>query len=262
MTTPIFQIDAFTRERFHGNPAAVIPLPAFLSDAALQAIALENNLAETAFIVREGADWRLRWFTPTVEVPLCGHATLASAWVVMNRLEPASQRVAFDTLSGELVVRRDGDGFAMDFPARISTRVAPMPALAAAIGEEPLEVLHDGTNLIAVLDSAAKVRGLAPDLRAIAALPDVFGVIVTAPGDEGYDIVSRYFAPAKGVDEDPVTGSAHCGLTPYWSVRLGKPDVLAYQASARGGEIRCRANGERVELRGTCVPYLEGTIEF
>ncbi len=263
MRVPIFQIDAFTARRFGGNPAAVMVLPSFLDDAALQAVAAENNLPETAFLVRNGSDWRLRWFTPTVEVPLCGHATLASAWVVTNRLTPEINRVTFHTKSGALFVTRSGERFIMDFPARTNTPVADtIPALDAALGTHPTEVFHDGFNYVAVLDSASTVRALKPDLAAIKVLDGVVGVIVTALGDEGYDCVSRYFAPAKGIDEDPVTGGAHTALTPYWSARLRKSELRAYQASARGGELLCRAKGERVELEGACVAYMEGEAEI
>jgi len=263
MRVPIYHVDAFTDRRFRGNPAAVMLLSRFLDDAILQAVAAENNLAETAFLVREGSAWRLRWFTPKVEVPFCGHATLASAWVVTHRIDPTRDRVAFDTASGILTVTRGGDGrFLMDFPARDVTSVASPPAsLAAALGVRPLDVLHDGYNYVAVLDGATMVRRLTPDLRAVAALDGAVGVIVTAEGDDGYDCVSRYFAPAKGIDEDPVTGGAHCALTPLWSKRLGKKELRAYQASARGGEIVCRAAGERVELEGACTFYMEGEAE-
>ena len=261
MRMPIFQIDAFTTRRFAGNPAAVIPMNRFLDDATLQAIAAENNLAETAFLVPEGGDYRLRWFTPTVEVPLCGHATLASAAAVMERLEPGRDQVIFHTASGPLTVNRTNGGYVMDFPARPSEPVATPPGLAQALGVVPVEVLSDTFNYIALLENAQLVRELAPDIAAIARM-DRSGVVVTAPGDETYDFVSRYFAPAKGIPEDPVTGGAHCALAPYWSERLGKTAFRAYQASRRGGEITCRLAGDRVELEGSCVFYLEGEVEI
>lgn len=261
MRTPIFQIDAFTTRRFAGNPAAVIPMDRFLDDATLQAIAAENNLAETAFLVPEGGDYRLRWFTPTVEVPLCGHATLASAAAVMERLELGRDKVIFHTASGPLTVNRTNGGYVMDFPVRPSEPVATPPGLAQALGVVPVEVLSDTFNYIAVLESAQLVRELAPDIAAIARM-DRSGVVVTAPGDETYDFVSRYFAPAKGIPEDPVTGGAHCALAPYWAKRLGKTAFRAYQASRRGGEITCRLAGDRVELEGSCVFYLEGEVEI
>ena len=261
MRAPLFQVDAFTTRRFSGNPAAVLRLEAYPEDALLQAVAAENNLAETAFLVPEGRDYRLRWFTPTVEVPLCGHATLASAAVVMERLEPGRREVVFHSASGPLPVRRTATGYLLDFPARRSSPTAAPPALLAALGFTPVEVLADAFNYLVVAAEARVVRALAPDLAAIGRL-DRGGVIVTAPGDAGYDLVSRYFAPAKGIPEDPVTGGAHCALTPYWAARLGKVELHAFQASRRGGELRCRLRGERVELEGSCVFYLEGQAEL
>jgi PhzF family phenazine biosynthesis protein len=261
LSVPIFQVDAFTSRRFAGNPAAVMILDHFPEDAILQAIAEENNLAETAFLVADGEDFQLRWFTPTVEVPLCGHATLASAAVVMERLSPERKRVVFRSASGPLAVERMGVGYVMNFPARLSQRVEPPRALAAALGAPPVEVVADEFNYLVRLASADEVRALAPDLAAIAKL-DRTGVIVTAPGDQGYDFVSRYFAPAKGIPEDPVTGGAHCALAPYWAERLSKTAFRAFQASQRGGEIVCRLIGDRVELEGACVFYLEGRAEI
>ena len=260
MRIAIFHVDAFTADKFAGNPAAVMPLPSFLDDSLLQAIARENNLSETAFLVPHGEDWRLRWFTPATEVPLCGHATLASAWVVTQRLDPGRQRVVFHTASGPLTVERAGERFVMDFPARHPAPVEVPPGLEAALGARPVEVLHDGFNCLALLDSADSVRRVTPDFRAISRL-DAGGLVVTAPGDRGYDCVSRYFAPAKGIDEDPVTGGAHCALTPFWTGRLGKREIRAFQASARGGELVCRMRDDRVELEGECVFYMEGQAE-
>jgi PhzF family phenazine biosynthesis protein len=262
MRVPIYQVDAFAARPFSGNPAAVVVLTEFLDDAVMQCIAAENNLAETAFIVRDGENYRLRWFTPTVEVPLCGHATLASSWVVSERLEPGRSRIVFRTKSGDLIISRAGSDFVMDFPARTNTPIAPQPKLAAALGAQPLEVFHDGFNFVAVLASAKVVRELAPDIAAIKSLEGVVGAIVTAAGDDGYDCVSRYFAPQKGIDEDPVTGGAHCALTPLWTQRLGKCEINAYQASPRGGAMRCRMKGDRVELEGTCIFYMEGEAEI
>ena len=261
MRTPFFQLDAFTNQRFAGNPAAVMPMARFPDDAVMQALAAENNLAETAFLVREGSDYRLRWFTPVTEVPLCGHATLASAAVVMERLEPGRTSVVFQSKSGPLTVTRAGAGYVLDFPARPAQRTPAPAGFAKALGCEPVEVLVNAFNYMAVLESASVVRRLAPDMSAIAGF-DRPGVIVTAVGDGDYDCVSRYFAPAKGIPEDPVTGAAHCMLAPYWAARLGRPQLRAYQASARGGEITCRVVGERVELEGQCVFYLEGEAEI
>jgi PhzF family phenazine biosynthesis protein len=261
MRTPFFQVDAFTNQRFAGNPAAVMPMDCFPDDAVMQAVAAENNLAETAFLVPEGVDYRIRWFTPMTEVPLCGHATLASAAVVMERLEPARQKIVFHSASGPLAVRRTDRGYVMDFPARPSSPTAPPPGLAQAIGAEPIELVVNAFNYLALLESPQVVRRLSPDMSAIARL-DRSGLIVTACGDGEYDFVSRYFAPAKGIPEDPVTGAAHCMLAPFWAGRLGKTEFHAYQASRRGGEIVCRLLGERVELEGNCVFYLEGEAEI
>lgn len=261
MRTRIFQLDAFTTRRFAGNPAAVMPLDRFPDDAVLQAIAAENNLAETAFLVPEGGDYRLRWFTPTTEVPLCGHATLASAAVVMERLEPTRNVVVFHSASGPLTVTRTGNVYAMDFPARPSEPIPSPAELAEALGASPVEVLVNSFNYLALLESPKILRELAPDMGGLARM-DRPGVIVTAAGDEGYDFVSRYFAPAKGIPEDPVTGAAHCMLAPYWARRLDKTEFRAFQASRRGGEVTCRLAGDRVELQGTCVFYLEGEVEI
>lgn len=261
MRTKMFQVDAFATRRFAGNPAAVVLLDAFLDDAVLQAIAAENNLAETAFLVPDNGDYRLRWFTPTIEVPLCGHATLASAAVVMERLEPGRQQVVFSSASGPLTVSRMDTGYVMDFPSRPSAR-APIPdGLAAALGTVPVEVFANEFNYLVLVESEPTVRALAPKMDTLARL-DRTGVIVTAHGSEGYDFVSRYFAPAKGIPEDPVTGGAHCMLAPYWAQRLGKTEFRAYQASRRGGEIVCRVVGDRVELEGSCAFYLEGEVEI
>jgi PhzF family phenazine biosynthesis protein len=260
MRVPFFQLDAFAAQRHAGNPAAVMVLPAFADDATLLALAAENNLSETAFLVAADDGYRLRWFTPRVEVPLCGHATLASAAVVMERLEPERDAVVFHTASGPLHVRRGDTGYVMDFPMRHLTRVPPPDGLAAALGVEPLEVLADAGNYTAVLDSARRVRELAPDVAALARL-DRTGIVVTAAGDAPHDFTSRYFAPRKGVDEDPVTGGAHCGLAPLWAPRLGKRELRGWQASARGGEVVCRWLGERVELEGRCVFYVEGVAQ-
>jgi PhzF family phenazine biosynthesis protein len=261
MRAAFFQIDAFTSHRFAGNPAAVMVLDAFPDNAVLQALAAENNLAETAFLIRDGRDYRIRWFTPTLEVPLCGHATLASAAVVMERLEPGREAVVFHSASGPLKTVRAGDRYVMDFPARPCEAVAEPDGLAAALGVRPAETAWDGTNILARLDSPAAVRTLTPNLAAIAALPCA-GVVVTAAEGGDFDFVSRYFAPAKGIPEDPVTGGAHCALVPFWRARLGRDAFRAFQASPRGGDLICRFSGERVELEGACVFYLEGEATF
>lgn len=263
MSTRIFQVDAFTTHRFGGNPAAVLPMAQFPSDELMRTIAAENNLSETAFLVPEGGDYRLRWFTPAVEVPLCGHATLASAAVVMERLEPGRRTVVFHSASGPLSVSRTPNGYVLNFPARPSLPVSAPTQLVQALGAAaaPVEVVVNAFNYLVRLENSQRVRNLTPDIAAIAGL-DRSGVIVTASGDCGYDFVSRYFAPAKGIPEDPVTGAAHCALAPFWAERLGKTEFHAYQASARGGELVCRVRGDRVELEGSCVFYLEGHVEI
>lgn len=238
-----------------------MPMAEFPPDSLLQAIATENNLAETAFLVPTNGEYRLRWFTPMVEVPLCGHATLASAAVVMERLDPGRTTVVFHSASGPLTVRRATSGYVMDFPSRPSKEIPAPPALAAALRASPTEVFINAFNYMAILESAQLVRKLEPDMAGIARM-DRPGVIVTAPGEETYDFVSRYFAPAKGIPEDPVTGAAHCMLAPYWSARLGKKSLRAFQASRRGGEIICRLKEDRVELEGSCVFFMEGEVEI
>jgi len=256
---PIYKVDAFTSQLFGGNPAAVILMKTFPDDGLLRQIAAENNVPETAFLVPDSGNYRLRWFTPTVEVPLCGHATLASAAVIMERLQPGRTTVTFDSASGPLIVKRVGDRYVMNFPVRVPRLIPPPKGLTEALGIEPAETLDDGFNYIAVLHDMAAVRSLTPDIAAIARL-DRPGLVVTAQGDRRWDCVSRYFAPAKGIPEDPVTGGAHCGLAPYWSARLGKNEIRAFQASPRGGELTCRLVGDRVELEGACAFYLEGKI--
>jgi PhzF family phenazine biosynthesis protein len=260
MRTPIYQIDAFTSRRFTGNPAAVMPMSRFPSDATMLAIAAENNLSETAFLVAEGRDYRLRWFTPRIEVPLCGHATLASAAVVMERLEVGRDRVVFHSASGPLTVSRSCARYVMDLPTRPSQEITAPSGLAEALGAVPLEVWGNSFNYMAVLENEQVVRKLVPEMPAVARMGRP-GVIVTAAGDCTYDFISRYFAPAKGIPEDPVTGAAHCMLAPYWAKRLGKTEFRAFQASRRGGEMICRLAGDRTELEGSCVFYLEGEVE-
>ena len=260
---PIRQIDAFTDRAFGGNPAAVCPLERWLPDDVLQSIAEENNLAQTAFYVpralREGEPaFDLRWFTPLAEVDICGHATLASAHFILGR--SAANSVAFYTRSGLLRVTRDGARLALDFPARPPGPGSADPAaVEAALGARPVAILQS-RDVFAVFAEAAAVANLRPDMAKIAAL-DGFGVIATAPGDD-CDFVSRFFAPKVGVPEDPVTGSAHCSLIPYWAERFGKTDLFARQISKRGGQLWCRHRGDRVTIAGTCASYLEGWIEL
>lgn len=263
MKLPLYQIDAFTSTVFGGNPAAVVPLDSWLPDATLQAIALENNLSETSYFVPEGEGWRLRWFTPVNEVDLCGHATLATAHLIFSRLKPDLSRVRFQTRSGLLEVTRDGDRLVLDFPA---LRPKPLEdgggmraALAQALGRPPKEVWA-ARDVMAIYESADDVRALKPDMSALGKI-DAWAILVTAPGDQtGIDFVSRFFAPGYGIPEDPVTGSAHCELTPYWAARLGKKKLAARQVSARGGELFCEDRGDRVSIAGRAVLYLEGTV--
>ena len=261
MRLRLFHVDAFAPRPFTGNPAAVVPLDGWLPDATLQAIATENNLSETAFVVREPTGWAIRWYTPTVEVDLCGHATLAAGHVVLSHLDPAASEVTFATReAGPLTVRRQGDLLALDLPAYPPERCPPPAALLRALGGlAPVECLF-ARDYLAVLASEADVRTLRPSLAAVAAL-DAQGLVVTAPGNED-DFVSRCFAPQAGLDEDPVTGSAHCALVPYWAARLGKTSLRARQLSRRGGELACELRGDRVSLAGRVRPYLEGTIEL
>lgn len=262
MRAPIYQIDAFTAKRFAGNPAAVILLDAFPPDATMQAVAAENNLAETAYLVAADGDYRLRWFTPETEVPLCGHATLASAAVVMERVEPRRTQVIFHSASGPLTVKKNGAGYVMDFPTRPSKRVPTPAGLAEAIGVTPIEVTENDFNYLALLPDEFTLRSVVPDGAALVRIGKP-GLIVTAPSrNPQYDFVSRYFAPVKGIPEDPVTGSAHCMLAPFWAARLAKADFTAWQASPRGGKVICRLRGDRTELEGECVFYLEGQVEI
>lgn len=261
MTTRLrlYQVDAFTSRVFGGNPAAVCPLNAWLPDDVLQAIALENNLSETAFVLRdEVRGWQIRWFTPTQEVDLCGHATLASAYILFTRLAPGLEKAQFHSRSGPLVVmEREGDWLEMDFPARPPAPCPVPKGLAEALGAQPRETLL-ARDLVAVFDSEEQVRALNPDMVKLGAL-DFFSVVPTAPGTQA-DFVSRFFGPRVGVPEDPVTGSSHCSLVPYWARRLGKKQLLAHQVSARGGVLRCEERGGRVGIAGQAVLYLEGYI--
>lgn len=255
----IVQVDAFADRPFTGNPAAVMPLDAWLPDEILQAIAMENNLAETAFTIpADGgdADYELRWFTPATEVVMCGHATLASGHVLL-----AGEKVRFRTRNaGILEVSRDGDGYAMSLPAWAPVP-RPLPDVVAALGCAPLETLwHPQRYAVALLENEAQVRAVEPDFRALARQGDLL-TIVTARGDHT-DIVSRAFAPGAGIDEDPVTGSAHAVLTPYWAGRLGRSPFTAYQASRRGGHVACRLDGDRVILGGKCVTVMEGSMRI
>jgi PhzF family phenazine biosynthesis protein len=259
MKLPFYQIDAFATETFGGNPAAVMPLEAWLPDDVLQKIAIENNLSETAFFVETGgdSDYRLRWFTPGSEIDLCGHATLASAAVIFRHLRPDLDRVRFDSLSGPLAVTREGDELELDFPERAPVEIPVADEIVEALGVRPLRLLQS-REPHAVLESADAVRQFVPDMTKIAAYhPDSIGI--TAAGDrEGLDYVCRLFAPNAGIPEDPVTGSIQCTLAPYWAAQLGKAVLQGRQESARGGDFRVRIEGGRVYIAGRATFVIEG----
>jgi PhzF family phenazine biosynthesis protein len=259
MFLPIFQVDAFSSRVFKGNPAAVCPLDEWLPDDTLQSIAAENNLAETAYFVRNNGHFDLRWFTPACEVDLCGHATLASAHVLFHELKEPGQVLRFQTKSGELRVARDGDLLALDFPSRPPQPVQPCPGLLEALGGNPVEVLAAQDYLVRY-GGEDEIRALKPNMYGLMDI-DRFAVIVTAPG-KATDFVSRFFAPAKGVPEDPVTGRAHTTLIPYWAAKLGKTELHARQVSPRSGDLYCKLNGDRVEIAGHTALYLRGEINI
>ena len=252
-----FQVDAFASQPFQGNPAAVCPLEQWLPDQTMQAIAEENNLSETAFFVPAADGFDLRWFTPVAEVDFCGHATLASAHVLYNALGHKERTVSFNTRSGVMTVEREGELYVMNFPALPAQPCAAPQPLIDGLGVRPLEVLAADDYLVLV-ESEARLRSIVPDFWRLREL-DLRGVIVTAPGEE-LDFVSRFFAPKYGIDEDPVTGSAHCALTPYWSQRLGKRVLRARQVSKRGGDVECEMSGDRVLLRGAAVTFMDASI--
>ena len=257
MELPLYQIDAFTDRLFGGNPAGVVPLRHWLPDKTLQSIAFENNLPETAFFFADGDIFRLRWFSPTVEIDLCGHATLASAYVITHFLQPDCREMQFETLSGRLTVRRQGEIFIMDFPLRPAQPVKA-PAVGRAIRAEPNE-LFASVPYLAVFDRWEQVAALKPDMMAVAAL-DRDGVLATAPGRDGIDYVACYFAPGAGIPEDPATGSAQCVLMPYWSKRLGRNRLVGRQISQRVGDFDCELAGDRVKIGGRAVCYLRGSL--
>ena len=268
MTLKLWQIDAFAAKPLEGNPAAVVPLDAWIDAALMQKLANENNLAETAFFVKTATgQYDLRWFTPESEVDLCGHATLASAWLIFETLDPELKSVAFETRSGTLTVDRGRDGcHAMSLPSDPVARHDEEDGFAKQIGDafgttSPDEI-HKGRYVLALWNDPGIVRGLkgCGDIAAVLRPLDMWGLIATAPGDEGYDFISRFFAPDKGVPEDPVTGSAHCALTPLWSTRLGRKTLKARQVSPRGGDLTCTNDEARTILSGPCALYMKGEI--
>jgi PhzF family phenazine biosynthesis protein len=268
MNLKLWQIDAFAAKPFEGNPAAIVPLDAWIDTALMQKIANENNLAETAFFVRKDAGkYDLRWFTPEGEVDLCGHATLASAWLIFEKLDPSLNAVVFETRSGTLVVERGTNGMnTMSLPSDPVTRYDEQDGFAKQIGDAlgivPPSEIYKGRYILAVWDYAKTIRAIKDcgNIAGVLRPLDLWGLIATAPGDQGYDIVSRFFAPDKGVPEDPVTGSAHCALVPFWAKRLGKNTLKARQASPRGGDLICTDDGARTILSGPCALYLTGEI--
>jgi PhzF family phenazine biosynthesis protein len=259
MKLKLYQIDAFTDKVFSGNPAAVCPLESWLKDDLLQKIAMENNLAETAFYVKNGGAYEIRWFTPTVEVDLCGHATLASAYVLFNYQDYPGNNIRFlSRRSGVLTVERDGDLMKLNFPSDVYTKVDVSSELSACFEKTPVEAYKGKTDFMLVFKSEREIRELTPNLNVIAKLP-ARGLIATAPG-ESVDFVSRFFGPQSGINEDPVTGSAHTTLTPYWAIRLGKTELTAMQLSARVGHLQCKFLDDRIEISGKGKPYLVGEI--
>ena len=259
MKIKLFQIDAFTDKVFSGNPAAVCPLNSWLPEGLMQQIAMENNLAETAFYVRNQDRFDIRWFTPEVEVDLCGHATLAAAFVLFHMQHFPGPIIEFNSRSGLLRVTRSGDHLTLDFPADMPLTASDPGGLLEAMGIPPVEIYKGKTDYMLVYSKSEEIENLKPDLAKLSAVA-ARGVIVTAPGQD-VDFVSRFFAPQSGINEDPVTGSAHTTLTPYWAARLGKTELSAIQLSKRRGWLQCRLAGNRVEISGQARAYLTGEIE-
>lgn len=263
MNLPIYHVDAFTNKRFAGNPAAVIPLESWIDENLMQQIAMENNQSETAFLVpttEHFSDYELRWFTPEVEINLCGHATLGAAWVVFNLLGHGKPEVTFATKSGKLVVEKRADVYVMDFPSWPPNPFeGDIPGLAGALGVKEIRSLAKNRDLLVLLPDEQAVLEANPDFTLLKQIGEK--VIITAPGQGEVDFVSRFFAPSAGVNEDPVTGSAHSQLIPYWAEKLGKKKMYAKQLSKRGGEIWCGLWGDRVSMSGQCVFYMKGEIE-
>ncbi len=259
MTLDIFQVDAFTHQLFGGNPAAIVPLENWLPDETLQNIAAENNLAETAFFTKNKENYHLRWFTPVTEVDLCGHATLATAHVLWQHLDFGGNEIAFQTRSGILKVKQDGGYYTMDFPTDNIEKTEAPELVVRSLGIEPIETWKGREDYLVLLENQAVVENLKPDFRTLSQLK-ARGVIATAKGGD-VDFVSRCFFPYFGIDEDPVTGSAHTTLTPFWAKRLGKNELSARQISKRGGFLKCHLKGDRTEICGQAVTYLKGSIE-
>ncbi|MFO7807071.1 MAG: PhzF family phenazine biosynthesis protein [Candidatus Moraniibacteriota bacterium] len=257
MKLPVYQIDAFTSNVFEGNPAAIVPLEEWITSKLMQKIAMENNLSETAFIVKSGQDYEIRWFTPLCEVDLCGHATLAAAYLVLYLLEPKKDEVTFSSKSGDLNVKKENRMLAINLPSKKNKKIDIPEILSEALGKKPLEV-YESDDLMAIFENEEDIKNLQPDFLKLKEI-DTRGIIVTAPGAH-VDIVSRFFAPAIGINEDPVTGSAHTKLTPFWSAKTGKKELSAKQLSNRPGKLICRNNEDYVQLLGNARIYLTGEI--
>lgn len=259
MELSLYQVDAFTDKLFGGNPAAVCPLKEWLPTETMQKIALENNLSETAFIVREGEGYHIRWFTPAIEVDLCGHATLATAHVLFAELGYEKEKIIFNSKSGALSVRKDGDLYTLNFPSDTLKKVAPLSLLSDGLRQTPIEVYRGKDDFLVIFENQEIIENLKPDFSKLAQLNDARGIICTAKGKE-VDFVSRCFYPAAGIDEDPVTGSAHTTMLPYWAKKLGQTQFTARQLSERGGLLHCEFLGDRVDISGKGVTYLRGHI--
>lgn len=260
MRIKFYQVDAFTDKLFGGNPAGVCPLDDWLPDDVMQNIAFENNLAETAFFVINGSDFELRWFTPVAEVDLCGHATLAASHVLFNHLDYNRDKIIFHSRSGELRVSKSDDKLVLNFPVDVVKKIEAPEGLVNAIGKKPVEAFKGKTDYLFVYQTQKEIEEIHPDFDLIMK-SKARGVIITAKGDN-VDFVSRFFAPEVGVNEDPVTGSAHTTLTPYWAVKLGKKELSAMQLSKRQGKLNCKLINDRVEIAGHAVTYLEGSIKL
>lgn len=263
MNITLYQVDAFTETLFSGNPAAVCPLEKFLPDEIMQSIAAENNLSETAFFVKNGKGYEIRWFTPASEVKLCGHATLATAYVIFNFFDRPADQIKFDSMSGPLFVKKSDNGtIQLNFPAIFPEEIELLPELSEALGSAPTALYQSKQDFLAVYKQQDEVLSIQPDFDKLLKL-DLRGVIVSSPGNKGeYDFVSRFFVPKCGVSEDPVTGSAHCILTPYWAKTLSKNQLSARQLSKRGGDLQCELVGDRVYLSGKGVLYMTGEISL
>lgn len=259
MKLPLYQADAFASGLFKGNPAAIVPLQKWLSNETMQQIAMENNLSETAFFIPENNHFHIRWFTPKAEVKLCGHATLATAHILFNELNYPGDLLEFESLSGILTVKKSGDKLQLDFPADFAQEVEPVDVFAEALGAQPTKTLKGRTDYLLLFDSEETIKNLQPNIQLLLST-NARGIMVTAKGNE-VDFVSRFFAPSVGVNEDPVTGSAHTTLIPFWANRLNKNELTALQLSARGGQLWCTLSGDRVFIAGKAVTYLRGEIE-